>query len=269
MNLIPADALTLNDLTELYNRARADYLVPMPMTCDSMAAYLTRHDVDRAASLVVEIEGEPVGLALLGLRADRAWITRMGVVREARRAGVGRVLVEGLLDRAAERGAASAQLEVIADNAIGQRLFRACGFEPVRRLLVLTRPPGLPVNLPLLPDRLLNNAEARTVLETAAIGYAPSWVEETPSLLQARRLAGIAVDQAALIYGDDGAVLSPVVLSHADGMIGPALLGALHSQWPMRPALKENVPEGDGQAEWFFDAGYALAFTRLEMRRAL
>jgi hypothetical protein len=37
----------------------------------------------------------------------------------------------------------------------------------------------------------------------------------------------------------------------------------------MRPALKENIPEGDAQAEWFFDAGYTLAFTRVEMRRAL
>lgn len=269
MNLIPAGALSIEALTALYNRARADYLVPMPMTPETMAVYLTRHDIDLNASRVAEIDGESVGLALLGLRGDRAWITRMGVIREARRAGAGRVLVEGVLAAAAERGAASAQLEVIADNAIGQRLFRAAGFAPVRRLLVLARAPGPPVDLALLPDRLLDNTEARAALEQMNIGYAPSWVEETPSLLQARRLAGIAVDQALLFYGDDEGILAPVVLCNASGMTGPALLGALHSQWPAHAALKENVPEGSGQAEWFFDAGYRLSFARVEMWRAL
>ncbi|HYO88168.1 MAG TPA: GNAT family N-acetyltransferase [Candidatus Limnocylindrales bacterium] len=269
LDLMPASTYSLEALTELYNRARADYLVPMPMTPDSMAAYVSHHDVVLDASLVAQVQSEPAGLALLGLRDDRAWITRMGVIREVRRSGVGRVLLDGLLDMAVNRGAASAQLEVIADNAIGQRLFRACGFEPVRRLLVLSRPPGAPMDLTLVPDRLLNNAEARAVLESGTIGYPPSWVEEAPSLLQARRLAGIVVDQAALLYGDDGVMLSPVALCNADGMTGPALLGALHSQWPMRPALKENVPEGHPQAEWFADAGYEPAFARLEMRRAL
>jgi ribosomal protein S18 acetylase RimI-like enzyme len=269
MNLIPADALTLEALTDLYNWARADYLVPMPMTRDGMAGYLTRHDIDLSSSRVAELNGDRVGLALLGLRAARAWVTRMGVLREARRAGVGRVLLEGLLEEAAARGARLAQLEVIADNAVGQRLFRACGFAPTRRLWVLSRAPGAPSTMPLMPDRLLDNAEARAVPDRLGIGYAPSWVEEKASLLQARRLAGIGVDQAALLYGDDGQVLTPVALCGADGLTGPALLGALHSQWPMRPALKENIPEGDAQAEWFFDAGYTLAFTRLEMARAL
>jgi ribosomal protein S18 acetylase RimI-like enzyme len=269
MNLLPADTLTLEALTDLYNQARADYLVPMPMTRDSMAGYLARHDIDLAASRVAELDGDRVGLALLGLRQTRAWVTRMGVLRAARRAGVGRVLLEGALEEAARRGAGSAQLEVIADNAVGQRLFRACGFAPVRRLLVLSRAPGPPSTMALRPDRLLDNAEARALGSRLDIGYAPSWVEERPSLLQARRLAGIGVDQAALLYGDDGTLLTPVALCGADGLTGPALLGALHSQWPMRPALKENIPEGDAQAEWFFDAGYTLAFTRVEMRRAL
>lgn len=269
MNLLPADSLLIEALTALYNRARADYLVPMPMTPESMAIYLTRHDIDLAASRIAEIDGESVGLALLGLRDDRAWITRMGVIREARRAGAGRVLIEGLLASAAQRGATSAQLEVIAENAIGQRLFRAVGFTPARRLLVLARAPGPPADLPLLPDRLLNNNEARAVLESEDIGYTPSWVEETPSLLQARRLAGMMIDQTALLYGDDGDTLAPVALCNASGITGPALLRALHNQWPARPALKENVPEDSVQAEWFFDAGYTLSFARVEMRRTL
>jgi ribosomal protein S18 acetylase RimI-like enzyme len=269
LDLIPASAYPLDVLADVYNRARTDYLVPMPMTPESLSAYNTRHSVDLSASLVVEQADRLIGLALLGLRGERAWITRMGVVPGARRDGVGRTLMDGVLRTAVSAGATQAQLEVIQENAIALRLFRDCGFAVARRLLVLERPAGFPAAVGPLPDRLLNTSEARAVIERAGAGYAPSWLEETPSLRRARRLAGIGLNDAALVYGDDNGLLTPVVLANADDVTGPALLAAFHTQWPEHPALKENVPEGDRQAEWFSIAGYRLSFTRLELRRAL
>jgi hypothetical protein len=174
-----------------------------------------------------------------------------------------------VLATAQRAGATQAQLEVITENAIALRLFRACGFEPVRRLLVFERPAGFPTAFGPLPDRLLNSFEARGVLEQSPIGYSPSWLEEVPSLRRARRLAGIGLDQAALVYGEDAGLLTPVALCNADDVTGPALLAAFHAQWPTHRALKENIPEGDRQAEWFAIAGYQLAFTRAELRRDL
>lgn len=269
LDLIPAAAYSLEDLNDLYNRARADYLVPMPMTPESLSLYIVRHSLDLNASRVATLNGEPAGLALLGLRGERAWLTRMGVLREARRAGVGRALVEGVLDVAWAGGAVEAQLEVISDNAIGLRLFRNCGFAPVRRLQVLERMEGLPEALDVIPDRTLTTPDAVAWLENSGIGYAPSWTEETASLRRARRLSGLVLGDAAVIYGDDGSQLTPVVLCRADEVTGPALLTALHERMPGRPAIKENLPEGDVQADWFAVAGYGLAFTRVEMRRTL
>lgn len=269
LDLIPASAYPLDVLADLYNRARADYLVPMPMTPESLSSYNTRHSVDLSASLVVERAGQLIALALLGLRGNRAWLTRMGVVPGARRDGVGRALVEGVLMTARLAGATQAQLEVITENAIAQRLFRNLGFEPVRSLLVFERPAGFPAAFGPLPDRLLTSIEARELLERTGIGYAPSWLEEAASLRRARRLAGIGLDQAALIYGEDGGMLTPVVLCGADEVTGPALLAAFHAQWPEHRAFKENIPEGHRQAEWFAIAGYRLSFTRLELQRAL
>lgn len=266
--LIPASAYTIETLTDLYNRARADYLLPMPMTPETLAAYVARNSLDFGASLVAELDGAAAGLALLGLRGERAWITRMGVLREARRAGIGRALVEGLLDSAQACGVSQVQLEVIAENALGLRLFRACGFAPVRRLLVLERGGGLPA-APLVPDQILTAPEAAGWLERCGIGYAPSWLEETPSLRRARRLAGMTLGNAAIVYGDDSGRLTPVALCDADEVTGPALLTALHARLPDRPALKENLPEGDPQADWFAVAGYRTAFARVELRRAL
>jgi GNAT superfamily N-acetyltransferase len=267
--LIPASAYPLDVLSDLYNRARADYLVPMPMTPESLSSYNTRHSVDLSASLVASLDGDLVGLTLLGVRGQRAWITRMGVVREARQSGVGRRLVEGVLDSARAAGAAEAQLEVIAENAIGLRLFRACGFTPTRRLLVLDRLAGFPDAAGPIPDHTLSTPEARDALERFGIGYVPSWLEETASLRRARRLAGIALDESVLVFGEEGGLIAPLALCNADDVTGPALLAAFHTQRPDWPARKENVPEDGPQAAWFAVAGYQLAFTRVEMRRAL
>lgn len=269
VRLHPATALPRDALTALYNRSREDYLVPMPMTAEALAAYVARHNIDLSASLVAELDGELAGIGMLGVRGSRAWLTRMGVVREARRAGVGRALVNGLLDSAQAAGASWAQIEVIDENAAGQRLFQAAGFRPVRRLLVLERPPGPPFAPLPMPERTLSNAEARALLEDPGPGYRPSWVEEPASLHHARRLAGMSLGGAALVFGDDGAVVAPVALCGADEVTGPALLAALAHQWPMRPALKENLPDDHVQAEWFAVAGYQVTFARVEMRRAL
>ena len=269
LHLIPASAYTVDELTGHFNQARADYLLPMQMTPETFAAYASRHSVDFNASLVAEWDGIAAGLALLGLRGERAWITRMGVLREARQAGVGRALVEGLFASARAGGASEIQLEVIRENAIGLRLFRSCGFTPVRQLLVLERAEGYPTAPVVVPDQTLTTPEAIARLEASGIGYQPSWLEELPSLRRARRLTGLALGDGALIYGDDGARLAPVVLCNADEVTGPALLIALHERLPERPARKENVPDDDPQAGWFAVAGYQVAFERVELRRAL
>ena len=39
IEIIPAAQFTIQELTDLYNQTRVDYLVPMPMSADRLAEY--------------------------------------------------------------------------------------------------------------------------------------------------------------------------------------------------------------------------------------
>jgi len=73
--------------------------------------------------------------AYAGLRsprgAEQADIQTIAVVPEARRAGLGRVLMLQLIAQARERGAREVFLEVRADNPAAQSLYESLGFESI------------------------------------------------------------------------------------------------------------------------------------------
>lgn len=80
--------------------------------------------------------GEPNVIAgYAGLRAPRAEpqadIQTIGVAGDARRQGLGRVLMLRLIDEARDRGAREVFLEVRADNPAAQRLYESLGFEQI------------------------------------------------------------------------------------------------------------------------------------------
>jgi hypothetical protein len=87
--LIPASHFTIEELTAIYNQTRVDYMVPMPMNAARLAEYVDIYDVDLEHSLVAVREDELLGVAMLGVRQDRAWLTRLGVLPHTRRCGVG------------------------------------------------------------------------------------------------------------------------------------------------------------------------------------
>ena len=76
-------------------------------------------------------ESEVVGYAGLAANPDEAWVQNIAVKRTAQRRGVGRELLEALLDEAARRRSSKTLLEVAVDNAPAQRLYAAYDFEPV------------------------------------------------------------------------------------------------------------------------------------------
>jgi [ribosomal protein S18]-alanine N-acetyltransferase len=74
-------------------------------------------------------DGSVVGYAGLAVIADdEAWVQNIAVRRDAQRHGVGRLLLEALLERA---GKAKVLLEVAVDNAPAQHLYATYDFEPV------------------------------------------------------------------------------------------------------------------------------------------
>ena len=76
IKVISAAKFTIPELTDLYNQTRVDYLVPMPMNADRLAEYIHDFDINLPRSGVALAEnGEALGLGMLGVRGNRAWIT--------------------------------------------------------------------------------------------------------------------------------------------------------------------------------------------------
>jgi hypothetical protein len=82
IELIPIRQFSIEELTELYNQTRVDYLVPMPMSANIMAEYIHDFDVDIMHSYVGRAadDGQVLGLGMMGRRPGRSWVTRLGVV---------------------------------------------------------------------------------------------------------------------------------------------------------------------------------------------
>jgi len=120
-------------------------------------AYRTELARDEAIMLVARpktpdvLNGRGVaGYVAARLGADEVHVNNIGVRVEARRLGLGAVLLGLALDLAALHGARGAVLEVRAGNRVAQALYRRFGFrvvgerrryyrEPVEDALVMTR----------------------------------------------------------------------------------------------------------------------------------
>lgn len=61
-------------------------------------------------------------------RALDGWLEDLFVEQDRRRSGLGRELVEAVVDRARERGCVRLELDVDTDNEAALALYRACGF---------------------------------------------------------------------------------------------------------------------------------------------
>jgi ribosomal-protein-alanine N-acetyltransferase len=80
---------------------------------------------------VMEIEGQIVGYGVLSTGAGEAHILNVCVADEYRCRGLGRHLLEHLLDRARGFGVREAFLEVRPSNTTAIRLYQSMGFEQI------------------------------------------------------------------------------------------------------------------------------------------
>ncbi|NJN98324.1 MAG: GNAT family N-acetyltransferase [Anaerolineales bacterium] len=276
VDLIPASAFSFEELTEAYNHTRVDYLVPMPMNAARLREYVEIYDVDMDCSAVAVDGNEVLGLAMLGVRERRAWITRLGIIRNKRRQGTGWRLVTYLLDQARHKNANRVIIEVIKNNAPAHSLFRKAGFCETRELLVLRRPPG-PVKIkpPAAKIKTVGYAEAIHLLENRA--STPSWIDERESLINAGNLGAFYAiledgSKGWLVYQNTVFQLGRLVIQTDEGdplQVGRALLHHLHSVHPAQDTKTENLPKADPHWPAFQEMGYLEVFDRQEMNLPL
>lgn len=270
--LLPASAFTYEELTEAYNHTRVDYIVPMPMNAARLREYVKTYDIDMDASVVAVDGTEILGLSMLGLRAGRAWITRLGVISRKRRRGTGWTMVTHLIEQARLRQAKYIVIEVIKNNAPAHALFTKLGFNETRELLVLRRPPGEPKMTDVNPEiKSLGYPEAMKLLKTRQ--SEPSWVDESESLVNAGNLSAFYATLSDgsvgwLVYQNTVFHLGRLVLQTEVGdphQVGRALLHHLHNTHPVQDTKTENLPVDDPHWSAFKELGYIEMFRRAEM----
>lgn len=271
VTLRPASAYTMQELTSIYNQARSDYLVPMQMTPVQLAEHLRRYDIALEASCVAEEDGQPCGLGMLGVRDDRAWITRLGVMLSHRRRGAGHLMVAWLIECARGLALQRVQLEVIHGNDSARKLFESLGFVGFRDLVVLQRAPSTP--LPPFADVDSEPIHAHTcakLLDHSVQGA--SWVAEPRSILQTGGLTGFALPSGrgwliCCIALDQ--IEHIVVDPNADRETVRSLVCHLHSTFPAHITTVENIAASSRLVPLYQALGYTIAFQRLEMALTL
>lgn len=275
----PVSQVDFDQFTNAFNRAYSDYFTPIVMTPGSFRALIRQDDLDLEASVAALADHEIVGTGMLGLRQAEAWIGGMGVVPEWRRRGIGLRMMEHLLEQAQIRGAREIRLEVIEANEAARRLYDRLGFVPIRRLLVLERPPGNALPAPagytirtwpaadLLRyfhtfhdtancwQRDLRSLQHRAEMvrgwaalsEEAVAGYALGW-----SYRHEIRLADLATHP-----GEDRAAVAAALLAH------------LHRLQPEAFGHSYNVAEDDPALAGYLGSGYEVSLRQHEMRLPL
>ena len=275
--LVPANNFSVQQLTDIYNQTRIDYVVPMPMNAAKMQEYITNYDIDLPRSTVAMANDEPLGLGLLGRRENKTWITRLGIIPNGRQGGVGRSVMSKLLDNSRAIGAEMVILEVIKNNKPAQRLFTSLGFETIRELLVIRRPPAamnMAIGSGLYIDAV-GYQEAVQMLKNRT--DQPSWVTANQSLYHAGNLSALVADipkkgRGWLVYQNTVFQLGRLVLmAEADDWLAIAvsLLQNLHWRHPVQDTIVENVPSDEQYWPAFQALGYLVSFIRVEMHLSL
>ncbi|HWO22047.1 MAG TPA: GNAT family N-acetyltransferase [Kofleriaceae bacterium] len=251
-------------LAAAFNAAFSDYVVPMSITADGLAAMQRRRGYAPDASFGAFDGDRLAGFVLTCLEGDRAYNSGTGVAPPYRRGGLARRLVDAVIERVP---AASYVLEVIETNAPAVALYRAAGFRERRKLQVWTyahgdRPPAPEIPALAAPDLPAIAADADTELP---------WQNSLASLSRATEpFVALGDARGAAIVFPASADLPLLCVARGERRrgLGARLLAAAAAR-ATRP-LRTMVDDADAGIAAFLEAAGATRLVRqLELVREL
>lgn len=254
---------------DTFNAVYLDYFVPLQMTRVGMQRVIERDAIDLEKSRAAYVDAAMVGVGLLALRQQRAWIGGMGVRPLHRRHGVGRQLMEALLTSA--QGIAQVDLEVIEQNEAAKQLYLSLGFTVQRHLYIVERDPqAIPPAQGVSPI-----SAAKALADYEALHAVPNpWQRDLASLRHlVTSLQGWAVFQMGdLVAYALGWVLPETIrfmdvglkAGHEDALTN--ILAHVHHLQPKATGSFINLPADDPAWPVFEAMGYAVTVTQHEMR---
>ena len=273
IKLIPANQYTVEQLVDIYNQTRIDYMVPMPMNAARLEEYISTYDVKLEHSLVATLtNGEMLGVIMLGIRKGRVWVTRLGVIPNTRRIGIGKALFKGILEQAKKLSINFCMLEVIKNNLPAHQMFLKFGFREVGELFVLRHSPFLrKQNANIADIQSLDREQALACISNHQVMQ--PWTNQFESFSNAHEISGLQVSledgsQGWMAYQRQKFLLSRFVIKTEAGdpvKVAHALLSHLHHQYPRLDTQVENIQSNDPHLPAFYESGYIESFRRIEM----
>ncbi len=120
MRIVKAGSRHLDGIMEIENQSFSD-----PWSRAGFADYL---DVPDGEIVALEDRGAVAGFAVYHVSFEESELYNIAVRESCRGQGLGRALLDAVLDRARARGAEKMYLEVRKSNAAARGLYKAAGF---------------------------------------------------------------------------------------------------------------------------------------------
>jgi GNAT superfamily N-acetyltransferase len=281
---VSAASYTLEALGDIFTRSFEDYFYPGTTTAAVLAARVRTEQIDLHRSLVMRVGDDAAGIALLGLRGDRAWCGGFGVTMPFRGRGLAHGLAAAMLDQARQAGVRGCGLEVLTRNQRAIKTYTRAGFQRLRDLQVLEwrQAPELPeigahaegkavgqVGRTLrqqaetdLQATLVQSTPAALLAHFAALHTVPSaWQRDLPALLVRGGMSGLALMEGerlcayALLtpLADNGARLEDVGADDIERAM--KLLSALQGRYAR--LISVNEPADGLYTPAFASTGFA------------
>jgi GNAT superfamily N-acetyltransferase len=264
VSLAPASSLGAGRLAALFTAAYADYWFPVELDAAAFERMARTNDIDLDASRVAAAAGDPVGVAMLGVRSDAGWIGGMGVVPDLRRRGIGELLLRDVLDAARGLGLRRVTLEVLEQNEGARRLYERLGFTPTRALDIWTLPGGQAGETGA--TRAADVDEALRLIRAARAAREP-WQRSDETLAHLRDLdsatQALVTDGGAVVYRVSHGQASLVQLAATTSDVARDLISAVAAGVSRVAFL--NVQSDDAAAAAFEELGGTLASRQVEL----
>ncbi|OQR94432.1 hypothetical protein ACHHYP_01302 [Achlya hypogyna] len=170
--LVAAASVDAALLHAAFMDAYSDYIVRFDVPFAQWLALMARHNVDLTLSRAEVVDGFVVGFALASPRPNEKVLrlASLGVVKAARRSGLGARLLDDFIARASALGMTATELEVIAQNEKALRLYEGHGFVVVTSLYSYSSAPSKKIHgVSVSTPEEITPAEAFAVVDSVSL----------------------------------------------------------------------------------------------------
>ncbi|WP_165360798.1 GNAT family N-acetyltransferase [Candidatus Chloroploca sp. Khr17] len=272
VNFAPASALSMEALADLFTRSFEAYFYSGVTTPETLSRRIASENIDLFSSLILCIDGQPSGVALLARRGARAWCGGFGIVPEHRGKGYAKHLTAAMIEQAQKAGARQLTLEVLTRNIAALRTYEHAGMQVTRRLLIMAWHLG--------DDEFgrrprVDELEAETLVLDYFADLHPahaSWQREPATLLALPNLRGMVlredgdVTAYALVTGDEIS-MRLFDLGACDEMAARELIHALQAHTANLTCI--NEPADSPLTGAFLRSGFVVPDEQYELTMAL